>query len=74
MERITITLDEELREYVEEKREEFGDRSKVIREALHRMKKHETIDSIRNYFRNKHAPRDDETEESTPWSDLEESP
>lgn len=72
MKRVTITLDEELQEYVDEKSEEYGDRSKVIREALHRMKKHETIDDIRNYFRNKHTTQNDDEDESNPWSDLEE--
>lgn len=74
MKRITITVDDELEEYLEEKSEEYGNRSRVVRRALERMKKREVVDDVREYFAKEDPDGDEEMADfgEGSWEDLPE--
>lgn len=63
MKRITISIDEDQQLFVAEKSKEFGNQSKVIREAIDRMRKQDMIEDMQDYFR-------DEPAESEEMEDL----
>jgi Arc/MetJ-type ribon-helix-helix transcriptional regulator len=73
MKRITISLDDDLEKFLNEKSSEYGNRSKVVREALKRMKKAEMIGDVRAYFREESHSEDtefDEEEQIEAWANL----
>lgn len=72
MNRITVSVDEELEQYLDEKSEEYGNRSRVVREALKRMRKAEMVRSMREHFSEESRTDADAVEEGQieSWSDL----
>ena len=51
MKRITIFIDEEQKEFIDEKSNEFGNRSKVIRAAIDLLQRKQEIEEIQKYFK-----------------------
>jgi Arc/MetJ-type ribon-helix-helix transcriptional regulator len=73
MNRITISLNDDLEDYLNQKSNEYGNRSKVIREALKRMKKAEMIGEMRAYFREESKKEENEgleEEQHNSWANL----
>lgn len=73
MKRITISIDEDFESFLKEKSEEYGNRSRVIREALERMRKQEMIEEMQSYFRDEPDGEDAshlDNEQAEAWADL----
>ncbi|MGM0380762.1 MAG: ribbon-helix-helix domain-containing protein [bacterium] len=71
MKRITITVNDEQEKFIQKKSDEFGNRSKVIRAAIERLRRQQKIDEMQNHYKNKSS---DETEVEKfgekSWEDL----
>ena len=71
MKRITISIDEEQKEFIEEKSNEFGNRSKVIRAAIDQLQRKQEIEKIQKHFKTESKDKEDTAKfGEKSWEDL----
>ena len=71
MKRITIFIDEEQKEFIEEKSNEFGNRSKVIRAAIDQLQRKQEIEKIQKHFKTESKDKEDTAKfGEKSWEDL----
>jgi len=71
MKRITISVEDEQKQFIEEKSELYGNRSGVVRAAIEQLRRREQIEEMQEHFREREREDEDiEKFSEQSWKEL----